>query len=90
MGHANNAVYLDWLEETVGAAGGASATAGLPRRYRLDYALAAEAGTPVSAAAWRSGEAWSFRLTDGSTGADLFRATLEPAGSSTDATKEER
>lgn len=34
MGHANNGVYLDWLDEAVAAAGGADAVARFPRRYR--------------------------------------------------------
>lgn len=78
MGHANNAIYLDWLEESVAAAGGGEALAALPRRYRLEFALAAEGGAPLEAAAWPDEGGWCFRLTHGSSGADLFRARLEP------------
>lgn len=78
MGHANNAVYLDWLEETVEAAGGGRDVHALPRRYRLEYALAAEAGAPLVAAAWQADGGWIFRLTAAATDADLFRARLEP------------
>jgi acyl-CoA thioester hydrolase len=77
MAHANNAVYLDWLEETVAASGGAEDVARLPRRYRLEYALAAEAGTALDAAAWTNPEGWSFRMTRTPTGEDLFRAALD-------------
>ncbi len=78
MAHANNAVYLDWLEETVADAGGEGDLAGIPRRYRLEYALAAEAGARVETAAWQADGSWSFRLAPGTTGPDLFRARLEP------------
>lgn len=78
MAHVNNAVYLDWLEETVaGSAGGPAAIAGLPRRYRLEFALAAEAGARLDAAAWPDDDGWSFRLSHATGGADLFRARLE-------------
>jgi acyl-CoA thioesterase FadM len=77
MGHANNAVYLDWLEETIAAAGGADDLAAFPRRLRLEYALAAEAGASLSAAAWRADAGWSVRLTAPATDVDLFRARLE-------------
>jgi acyl-CoA thioesterase FadM len=80
MGHANNAVYLDWLEELLLAAGAARDVAAVPRRYRLEYALAADAGTPLVAEAWPADGGWSFRLTHGTSGADLFRARVE-AGS---------
>src|SRR4051812_38119103 len=62
MGHANNAVYLDWLEEAVARTGGEATISALPRRYRLEYALAAGPGTELDAAAWRRDEGWSFRL----------------------------
>jgi len=77
MAHANNAIYLDWVEETVAAAGGIEDLARLPRRYRLEYALAAEAGTTLEAAAWADPAGWSFRMTRTPTGEDLFRAALD-------------
>jgi acyl-ACP thioesterase len=78
LAHANNAVYLDWLEESLRDAGAADAIAVLPRRYRLEYALAAEAGAPLEAAVWPADGGWSFRVTHATSGADLFRARLEP------------
>jgi acyl-CoA thioester hydrolase len=77
MAHANNAIYLDWLEETVAASDGAADVARLPRRYRLEYALAAEAGAALEAAAWANPDGWSFRMTRMPTGEDLFRAALD-------------
>ena len=88
MGHANNAIYLDWLEESLMAAGASDAIAALPRRYRLEYALAADSGAPLEAAAWPTEGGWSFRLTHATSGADLFRARLEP-GPETRASGEE-
>jgi acyl-ACP thioesterase len=82
MDHANNAVYLDWFEEAILAAGGGdrTAVAAVPRRYRLEYAGAVDPGVALRDAAWRdAGGAWSYRLT-GSDGPDLFRATLEGGG----------
>ena len=62
MDHVNNAVYLDWLEESgrstprrpTAPSRGAIAIA-LPRRYRLEFALAADAGAELDGAAWRDG-----------------------------------
>jgi len=76
MGHANNAAYVDWLEESVGRAE-PMALRSIPRRYRLEYALAADAGSPLAAAAWLDDGGWSFRLAHRTTGVDLFRGRLE-------------
>ena len=52
MDHVNNAVYADWLEERVMAAGGRADVRSIPRVARLDYARAAEAGATVEATTW--------------------------------------
>ena len=82
MDHVNNAVYLDWFEEAILAAGGADAGAALeaiPRRYRLEYAAAADAGASLTDAVWREGAGWAYRVrsVDGS---DAFRAILTAGG----------
>ena len=80
MAHANNAIYLDWLEEAVLAAGGgpgASAIRSVPRRYRMEFAMAAEPGAEMEAAAWSADGGWSYRLTSGDGSMDLFRGRLE-------------
>lgn len=85
MAHVNNAVYLDWLDEAVAAQpAGAAAIAAVPRRFRCEFAVAAEAGTPLEAAAWPEDDGWSFRLVHGTSGTDLFRARLETPGASID------
>jgi acyl-ACP thioesterase len=90
--HANNAVYLDWMEEALAAAGagagaeGRAAADGFPRRYRMEFALAAEAGAVLDGAAWRHGDGWSYRLTGADGSVDRFRAHLDPVGTWTEET----
>lgn len=83
MDHVNNAVYLDWLEEAMLRDAPDEARAALattPRRYRLEYAAAADSGATLEDAAWRDGEtSWAYRLS-GPDGGDLFRARLELPG----------
>lgn len=74
MDHVNNAVYADWLEERILAAGGEDDVRSIPRLARLEYARAAEAATTVSAETWRDGDGWACRIADG--GGDLLRARL--------------
>lgn len=82
MDHVNNAVYLDWLEEAIlaDAGGDRQALAAMPRRYRLEYAVAADQGAELRDSAWRDADGrWSYRLS-AADGPDLFRATLEIGG----------
>ncbi|MGZ8437235.1 MAG: acyl-[acyl-carrier-protein] thioesterase [Candidatus Limnocylindrales bacterium] len=76
MGHVNNAVYADWLDEAVIAAGDLAATRAIPRLARLEYVAPAEAGAAVVADVWPEPAGWSLRLRD-DTGRDLLRARLE-------------
>ncbi len=79
MAHANNAVYADWLDEAVIAAGDDVAVRTIPRLVRLEYARAAEPGGDIVGTAWRAGDGWSYRVTDAE-GLDLLRARLEGPG----------
>lgn len=83
MAHVNNAVYLDWLEEAVVAAAAPDAATGidaLPRRYRLEYAAAADAGMSLADAVWRDGDGtWCYRLT-ATGGPEVFRAAIDSDG----------
>jgi len=76
MDHANNAVYADWLDEQVIAAGGVADVRAIPRLARLEYARAAEAGSTVEAVTWGDDDGWSCRVADAA-GTDLLRARLE-------------
>ena len=77
MDHVNNAVYADWLDEAVLAAGGAGATRAVPRLVRLDYARAAEPAATLAADVWPDGGTWVCRVADAN-GSDMLRARLEP------------
>jgi acyl-ACP thioesterase len=76
MDHVNNAVYADWVEEQVIAAGGLADVRAIPRLARLEYARAAEAGATVDAITWRDAAGWSCRIADAG-GTELLRARLE-------------
>lgn len=77
VGHVNNAVYLDWLEEAVADASPEDAPRldELPRRYRIDYAGAVAPGVDLEAVAWRDEAGWAYSLR-GPHG-ELIRARLE-------------
>jgi acyl-ACP thioesterase len=83
MDHVNNAVYLDWLEEAVLAGSseeGADVISRVPRRYRLEYAAAADPGMGLSDAVWIDADGtWSYRLVCVD-GPELFRATIGRPG----------
>ena len=74
MGHVNNAVYLDWIEEAIASAGDPNATTALPRRIAIEYAASAEPGDALEATAWCKDGAWWVRLTRVGDGAVLARA----------------
>ncbi len=80
LNHANNGVFLDWLDEAVAADGvdGNAATAAVPRTYRMEYLRPAELGMALASTAWRDGPGWAYRLADGD-GVDLLRGRLDPA-----------
>jgi acyl-ACP thioesterase len=74
MGHVNNAVYLDWLEEAVASAGASDLTTSIPRRIALEYAAPAGPGEELEALAWASDAGWWVRLRRAADGTDLLRA----------------
>ena len=76
MGHVNNAVYLDWIEEVVAAAGEPEPTVVVPRRVAMEYAASAELGDDLRARAWKEGEGWSVRLSRPADGVEIVRARL--------------
>jgi hypothetical protein len=85
MGHVNNAVYVDYLEEALLAAGPAPAalTTTTPRRIRIEYAWPAAPGAALLGEVWPTdddgGPGWAWRLIDGD-GRDLARARVDASG----------
>jgi acyl-ACP thioesterase len=77
MDHVNNAVYADWLDEAIIAAGARERVEAIPRLARLEYVRAAEPAEELTGLAWDDPGGWSFRVTD-LAGADRMRARLEP------------
>ncbi|HYN68988.1 MAG TPA: thioesterase family protein [Candidatus Eisenbacteria bacterium] len=73
MGHVNNAVYLDWIEEALTAAGLGDAVAAIPRRARLEYVASAPPDAAVTVTAWGEADRWWARIDRA--GADLVRAS---------------
>jgi acyl-ACP thioesterase len=83
LDHVNNAVYADWLDEAVLAAAGdegAAVVRALPRRVRLEYALAAEPREKLETLTWQNDGGWSCAVRRSSDSSDLLRARLEAAG----------
>ena len=70
MGHVNNAAYVDYVEESLLAAGGVAALlpTAVPRRIRLEYLVPATPGADLHAALWPEpvpGDGWwAWRLAD--------------------------
>jgi acyl-CoA thioesterase FadM len=79
LGHANNAAYLDWLEEAVDATpGGSASLTVVPRTYRLEYVAAAQPAMELVSEAWPDPSGGiAYRLT--SEGVEVFRATVRGA-----------
>ena len=77
MGHANNAVYVDWLDEAVLLAGDADLIETTPRRYHLEYLAPAGPAAEIVASTWRDGRGWRCVLRAGN-GTDVARARLQP------------
>jgi acyl-ACP thioesterase len=79
LDHVNNAVYADWFDEAVAMAepGGSELVRSVPRRVRLEYALAAEPAERLESVTWRDGSGWACRVVRTADGADLLRARIE-------------
>jgi acyl-CoA thioesterase FadM len=75
MGHVNNAVYLDWMDEAITIAGGADDVRAAARRYRLEYLRSAGPGAALRSLAWREAGGWAWRLADDA--GDLLRGRLD-------------
>lgn len=78
MDHVNNAVYADWLDEAVIAAGAIEPVRAVPRVVRLEYARSAGPASELTVEVWPDRESWSCRVGERE-GPELLRARLEPA-----------
>jgi acyl-ACP thioesterase len=78
MDHVNNAVYADWVDESVMRHGGEADVRAIPRTMGLEYARAVEAGGKVLVDAWRERTGWSVRVRDAS-GTEYLRSRLAAA-----------
>jgi acyl-ACP thioesterase len=77
MAHVNHAVYLDYFEADLRAAGAGTALDDSgPVRFHLDYAASAEPGDRLAGTAWRDGQGWAYTLASLRSG-DLLRARFE-------------
>jgi acyl-ACP thioesterase len=76
MGHVNNAAYIDFLEESLAAAGHVEWPTRLPRRYRLEYVAAAPIGSTLTAETWPMAPGFAQRLL-AADGSELLRATID-------------
>lgn len=74
MGHVNNAVYLDWAEEAVAAAGGPVDER--PRRWRLEFLGAAGPDSSILVRAGSAGTGWACTVDDPVTGERFLGATI--------------
>jgi acyl-CoA thioesterase FadM len=76
MAHANNAVYVDWLEETLLAGEMGGVLSALPRTYRLEFLVPAAPGGLLVGAGWSTTDgAACYQLVD-EAGRGLLRAEL--------------
>ena len=68
VGHVNNPVYFDLLDDAIARAGGRSTTDTHPRTYDLQYESAVTEGDALHDAAWLSDCTWHYRLERASGG----------------------
>lgn len=73
MGHVNNAAYVDWLDEAIGAAGDGASTELAARHYALEYLTPAGPGARLIGRVWPADGGWAYRL-DGEDGTEVLRA----------------
>ncbi|MEO8273667.1 MAG: acyl-ACP thioesterase domain-containing protein [Chloroflexota bacterium] len=73
LDHVNNAVYVDWLEEALAAAGWQPAVRGAPETLRLEYLASAGLGDEVTVDLHGTAGAWQARIRRAD-GVELLRA----------------
>lgn len=73
LDHVNNAVYVDWLDEALEAAGWRPAPHATPETWRLEYLASAERGDTIVVDLFGATGAWSARIRR-EDGLELVRA----------------
>jgi acyl-ACP thioesterase len=75
LDHVNNSVYIEYLEESLEAAGEGPLLTATPRRYEIDFVAAAERGNSLIGRTWPLDQGWAYRLSRDD-GTELFRAKV--------------
>jgi acyl-CoA thioesterase FadM len=75
LAHVNNSVYIDYLEDTLEAAGQDELLAAIPRRYEVEFLAAAARADQLEGRAWPLETGWAFRLSRDD-GTELLRARV--------------
>lgn len=88
LGHANNASYLDWVEDAVAALPGAPT--GGPRRTLLEYLSPARPGERLTVATWSLGDGRIACRIDGADGAGLEGEPADAAAADAGASSRSR
>ena len=75
MDHVNNSVYIDYLEESLEAAGQGPLLTSWPRRYEIDFVASAERDDSLVGRTWPLEDGWAYRLSRVD-GTEMFRARV--------------
>jgi acyl-CoA thioesterase FadM len=78
LGHVNNSVYIDYLEETLEATGQGPLLLKTPRHYEIDFVAAAERDNLLTGRTWQVEDGWAYRLSRDD-GSEVFRARVTSA-----------
>ncbi len=78
MAHVNNAVYVDYFDASLAAAGLIGDAGPFPRRYQVEFIRPAQPGADLVARCWQDEAGAAYRLEDAG-GCELFRARFSAA-----------
>ena len=77
LGHVNNAVYVDYMDEHLAATGQGAGARHVPRRYQGEFLAAAEPALAMTGEGWPADGSWHYRLS--SSKRELFRGRFNSA-----------
>jgi acyl-ACP thioesterase len=75
LGHVNNAVYVDYVDEHLAAIDRRGWLRRRPRRYLVEFLASAEPDMELVGEGWDAEDAWCYRIRNGEK--ELFRARFE-------------